>query len=1497
MAETRYEIGLLNYHCDTYESAIDFLNNWGKHKPGQPVCVFYGSEDTAWRVLFAVGSSETDGNKYNILGEVSADDLNEKIQWFSLDEEGNIKTDGNTLRLVHNLNEEDDIETLASNNENVLFVKTGDGIGCIYHNGILYASPYIDDKVLKEDLTHGETTYPAGTSLTAILTDILEKIGTGNIKVSWDNIENIPANVEDAFNCDAFMKKDNNLSDVGDKKLATENLLGGLDGINNNTVLKFENGVIKWGGAIVGWYDKSGGLLPGTEVKFTNITREEYEGLTTPDTSTLYFVYSGSGVGTTYELFIGPHSLKTNAYFIEEASEKPEDVEKRYVLKDSAGVQSGVAIDIPKDKFVTHAELKTVVEPNVPYEGAKVGDEYIDLEIMNCQDHIYIPIGDLDIPQSDWNENDPTSPAHILNRTHWAEEPTEEEVIVAEYTGGSDVNLHLNEPLVAGKVYTVISSGYPDDQYNYTMEIPASYYDSGDYFEIPLRYGNFQSAEGIDVIRLNGPTGENANIVIKYTKTTQEIHSISQEYIQNPLVDWNQSDPTGAGYIKNRTHYDDEGYDDVIGKTLTFNNNGYLIEANSSNHNYYFDPQFEPKEGEVYIFNIEDYYLELPPLTKSVDSDSRIILSTGGGAFWGGGSFYYSKPGINDGSSNYKQAYCIASGNPAYLAGKHFRLLRKKVDATKPLDKKYIPAGASDWAQNDPTRQGYVENRTHYEDITNEEYAVFEGTFTVNGSSWSIPEEHITDYKLWENDNVGYNLFVLEIDGIRYGRASTYISNTVAYGGGNALFDPTENYGDVNFGSFSFGTSGSGFSSYFYFYASGTNINPATQEPIFDPNVTHTYKFYGIKSVKNIKEIEGKYLPVGSTYVKHLYDGNFSMASGTSYDYIYFNLDKEYGLKDAIFTVNFLGTEYKLKFANIYTYTGDYHENLGDWYGSTQYIYFDPNDGNAYFYIYYTSAYTSGDGCNANLYISKNRNTTYSGHVTIDVEYVKVLDGKYLSPDMLSKSIICNTSVPSLDISDMVIPKDAQTISVESTSRTLMTNIFNGDGSYQRNGNNPGLNIPSRRMVEYNGYIYWVGGENNINIYRTPTSGTQSKTIWKTLDSTKFTSTFSIVWISGYLVVAGNASHLAFISLSTGEITYTQLNETNTKYYWAGLDVVDQNTWAISTGYGNYNTLAVMTSDGLKQITPLKIYGFKFIDNVLWITHQGGFGIGTYNYGLSKLDLNNLEQGFVNVLNFSTTDIYGNIYTIGKFPINFFIEEMRNALYIVSWKGYIHISKDGGETWSRYSLGTSNSQTVTKLATRSDGTAYIFTTSSYNITMYKLTGLNGTSFTKKEMSYQSATQNYSFPVPVQNGISFNYLYKEYMGQNRYSDTALYYYDFNYYSKYTSILNQNGSYDSNKYIIIENLNTSGYTYYTVLCKVKYADTSSFSLELYSGPNEILLIVDSPTWQRNNGNVGFYSAKKNQYTGTEWSFDIYNGEAEAISERTLLATDEEIDEICQ
>lgn len=55
-------------------------------------------------------------------------------------------------------------------------------------------------------------------------------------------------------------------------------------------------------------------------------------------------------------------------------------------------------INIPKDLVVKSGEVKVVTTADTPYEGAVVGDKYIDLELSNAdagKNHVYIPVKDL----------------------------------------------------------------------------------------------------------------------------------------------------------------------------------------------------------------------------------------------------------------------------------------------------------------------------------------------------------------------------------------------------------------------------------------------------------------------------------------------------------------------------------------------------------------------------------------------------------------------------------------------------------------------------------------------------------------------------------------------------------------------------------------------------------------------------------------------------------------------------------------------------------------------------------------------------------------------------------------------------------------------------------------------------------------------------------------------------------------------------------------------
>lgn len=64
------------------------------------------------------------------------------------------------------------------------------------------------------------------------------------------------------------------------------------------------------------------------------------------------------------------------------------------------GIPTGDKINIPKDLLVKSASVKEVTEADQPYEGAAVGDKYIDLVINSVEgdaneSHVYLAVKDL----------------------------------------------------------------------------------------------------------------------------------------------------------------------------------------------------------------------------------------------------------------------------------------------------------------------------------------------------------------------------------------------------------------------------------------------------------------------------------------------------------------------------------------------------------------------------------------------------------------------------------------------------------------------------------------------------------------------------------------------------------------------------------------------------------------------------------------------------------------------------------------------------------------------------------------------------------------------------------------------------------------------------------------------------------------------------------------------------------------------------------------------
>lgn len=142
-------------------------------------------------------------------------------------------------------------------------------------------------------------------------------------------------------------------------------------------------------------YTQVAGLVNGTDLRIW-IAEDTVTG---PSTTTNNHIAVFDG--TTGKIIkdsgvtVGDLQVDVPEYTIEKLNQAETGYASSYVLKKD-DVQVGSTINIPKDMVVSSGEVKTVTTANVPYQGAQVGDKYIDLTIANSSSqHIYIPVKDL----------------------------------------------------------------------------------------------------------------------------------------------------------------------------------------------------------------------------------------------------------------------------------------------------------------------------------------------------------------------------------------------------------------------------------------------------------------------------------------------------------------------------------------------------------------------------------------------------------------------------------------------------------------------------------------------------------------------------------------------------------------------------------------------------------------------------------------------------------------------------------------------------------------------------------------------------------------------------------------------------------------------------------------------------------------------------------------------------------------------------------------------
>lgn len=139
--------------------------------------------------------------------------------------------------------------------------------------------------------------------------------------------------------------------------------------------------------------DEAAGLMSADDKQaLDNLIKNHGVSISQNEGNALILVDDGLFVPAQKEVDIPEYSM--------EEQETPEDgFVATYKLKKTVNGEStyvGDSINIPKDKVLQSATMKTVETADNPYEGAQVGDKYIDMAFNDeNQSHIYIPMGDI----------------------------------------------------------------------------------------------------------------------------------------------------------------------------------------------------------------------------------------------------------------------------------------------------------------------------------------------------------------------------------------------------------------------------------------------------------------------------------------------------------------------------------------------------------------------------------------------------------------------------------------------------------------------------------------------------------------------------------------------------------------------------------------------------------------------------------------------------------------------------------------------------------------------------------------------------------------------------------------------------------------------------------------------------------------------------------------------------------------------------------------------
>lgn len=390
----------------------------------------------------------------------------------------------------------------------------------------------------------------------------------------------------------------------------------------------------------------------------------------------------------------------------------------------------------------------------------------------------------IEIPQSDWNQNDENAKDYVKGRTHWK---TEEivEVIPESATVTDAYNALDYYAIQEGETYVAILDGvnhtcvakYYEDDY-----LGLHYISDGDYADQGMT-GTWLIGTGWFILEPEQGAADTKSVsfadgseshTIKVDKVSVEYVALDEKYIPSTIArttdvvqpDWNQNDEVAKDYIKNKTHWKEVVADaELLAETTIPSGTTYFA------FNTYLGLEIDKTYTVVWDGVSESYVGWIDPSVEN----SSIGLGDFDGYMVGEPAsrfIIWSDPYNKTSSISY--IYDTSVDHTIQIFGDK--------NVYVPLDDEYIPdtiarvadVVQSDWDQNDETATDYVKNRTHWREIAaGDAVVVFEECSTVSEA----------------NDMLGYTdieddqTYLVTVDGVAYTLRSKH------YDGGDVWFD------------------------------------------------------------------------------------------------------------------------------------------------------------------------------------------------------------------------------------------------------------------------------------------------------------------------------------------------------------------------------------------------------------------------------------------------------------------------------------------------------------------------------------------------------------------------------------------------------------------------------------------------------------------------------------------------------------------------------------